>query len=78
MASRLGLYKSMSASARGDEKSTFDTIEGAPARLIISEPGFYKLTETSRKPTAKNQMSAFHAKAHENEIIQRKNGIGAR
>jgi prophage antirepressor-like protein len=35
------------------EKSTFDSTEGGPARLIISEPGLYKVIQTSRKPAAK-------------------------
>jgi hypothetical protein len=28
-------------------------IEGGPPRLIVSEPGLYKLLQTSRKPQAK-------------------------
>lgn len=36
-----------------DEKSTLDTVEGGPARNIVSEPGLYKLIGTSRKPVAK-------------------------
>jgi len=39
-----------------DEKSTLDIVEGAqggPPRTIISEPGLYKLLQTSRKPQAK-------------------------
>jgi prophage antirepressor-like protein len=38
-----------------DEKDTVQTMDGqgGPDRTIISEPGLYKLIQTSRKPAAK-------------------------
>lgn len=37
-------------SLEDDERGTLNNLEGGPDRIIISEPGLYKLIQTSRKP----------------------------
>ena len=51
----LGIGNVTDAASRldDDEKSTFDSIEGGPSRILINEAGLYQLIMTSRKPEAK-------------------------
>lgn len=51
----LGIGNVTDAASRldDDEKSTFDSIEGGPARVLINEAGLYSLIMSSRKPEAK-------------------------
>ena len=47
-----------------DEKGTFDSIEGGPARNIVSESGLYSLVLGSRKPEAKAFKRWFTKSGH--------------
>ena len=49
----IGNTSNAAARLDDDEKGTLDSIKGGPDKIIISEPGLYKLLGTSRKAIAK-------------------------